>query len=72
MWTIVLICTDKTEAYKSETYLDVIHYLVANSLLNDKARIVTECNRPLDFSSVQTKNIKEHRYGEIIVNVLYL
>lgn len=58
--------------YKSETYLEVIHYLVDNSLLNSSARIVTECNRPLDFSSVQTKNIKEHRYGEIIVNVLYL
>ena len=58
--------------YKSESYIDVIHYLQDRGLLNSGARIVTECNRPLDFSSIKTKNIKEHRYGEIIVNVLYL
>ena len=58
--------------YKSETYIEVINYLINNGLVNDNARIITECNRELDFSSITTKRIKEYRYGEIIVNVLYL
>ena len=58
--------------YKSETYIEVINYLINNGLVNDNARIVTECNHPLDFSKINVKKIKEHRYGEILVNVLYL
>ena len=58
--------------YKSETYIDVINYLIDNGLMNDNARIVTECNHLLDFSAINVKKIKEHRYGEILVNVLYL
>lgn len=58
--------------YKNESYIDVIKYLLSNSLLTEHARIVTECNRPLDFTDVKVSKIKEHRYGEIIVNVLYL
>lgn len=58
--------------YKSETYIEVINYLINNSLVNDNARIITECNRVLDFSSIISKRIKEYHYGEIIVNVLYL
>jgi len=58
--------------YKSESYLEVISYLINNKLLNDNARIVTECNRALDFTSLNLKRQKEYRYGEIMVNVLYL
>ena len=58
--------------YKSETYIDTINYLINHELINDNARIVTECNRKLDFSSINAKRNKEYHYGEIIVNVLYL
>ena len=58
--------------YKSETYIDTINYLINHSLLNENARIITECNRTLDFSKINTKRNKEYHYGEIIVNVLYL
>jgi len=57
--------------YKSETYIDVINYLINNDLLNEHARIVTECNHPLDFSNINCLKKKEYRYGEISVNVLY-
>lgn len=58
--------------YKSETYIDVINYLLSNGLCKSHARIVTECNHELDFSNVNFIKKKEYRYGEIIVNVLYL
>ena len=58
--------------YKSETYLDTINYLINNDMCNQGARIITECNRPLDLSSVSAKKIKEYRYGEILLNVIYL
>ena len=58
--------------YKSETYIDVIRFIIDNSLMNEDARIVTECNHSLDFSSLEVKRNKEYRYGEIIVNILYL
>ena len=58
--------------YKSETYIDVINYLISNDLCNPHARIVSECNHPLDFSSIKLEKVKEYRYGEINVNVLYL
>ena len=58
--------------YKSETYIEVINYLLTNNLCNSHARIVTECNHELDFNGVTYEKKKEYRYGEIIVNVLYL
>lgn len=58
--------------YKSETYIDVINYIIDNDLVNPHARIVTECNHELDFNNVKYEKKKEYRYGEIIVNVLYL
>ena len=58
--------------YKSETYIEVINYLINNGLMKNNARIITECNRALDFSSLNLKNVKEYRYGEIFVNILYL
>ena len=58
--------------YKSETYIEVIKYLIDNELMNENSRIITECNHPLDFSNINAKKIKEYRYGEISLNVLYL
>ena len=58
--------------YKSETYIEVINYLISNNLVKEDSRIITECNHPLDFSSIEVKRIKEYRYGEISLNVLYL
>ena len=59
--------------YQKGEYIKVINYLIDNHLCNSNARVVTECNYELDFSSINNiRNIKQHRYGEIIVNVLYL
>ncbi len=58
--------------YKSETYIEVINYLINNDLCASNARIITECNHPLDFSTISISKKKEYRYGEINVNVLYL
>ncbi|MCR4879718.1 MAG: 16S rRNA (guanine(966)-N(2))-methyltransferase RsmD [Bacilli bacterium] len=58
--------------YKSDTYQNVIEYLLSHNLCNANARIITECDHDLDFSFFNIKKKKEYRYGEIKVNVLYL
>lgn len=58
--------------YKSETYIEVISFLINNKMMKESARIVTECNHSLDFSSLSIKKIKEYHYGEININILYL
>ena len=58
--------------YKSETYIDVINYLINNNLVTEHARIITECDRALDFSSIKVERKKEYHYGEININILYL
>lgn len=58
--------------YKSETYVEVINFIIDNNLCKSHARIVTECNHELDFTKVKYEKKKEYRYGEISVNVLYL
>ena len=58
--------------YKEGKYIEIIESLINKKLLSKEARIVTECDHDLDFSSINTTKIKTYRYGEIIVNVLYL
>lgn len=58
--------------YQEGKYIDVISTLINDGLVGEGSRIVTECNYELDFSLIKYKKIKEHRYGEIIVNVLHL
>ena len=58
--------------YKDGKYEEVISYLINNDLLNMNARIVTECDHDLDFSTFAFKKIKTYQYGEIKVNVLHL
>lgn len=58
--------------YKSETYVEIINLLIDSGLVNQHARIITECNHPLDFSTLKIERIKEYHYGEININILYL
>ena len=58
--------------YKSETYIEVINYLINNALVKPHARIITECDRELDFSLLKIEKRKEYHYGEININILYL
>lgn len=57
--------------YKLGDYEGNISYILDNNLINKGSRIVTECNRELDFSKYKYEKIKSYRYGEIFVNVLY-
>lgn len=58
--------------YKKGQYIEVIKYIMDNKLINNHARIVTEADYEIDFSSLTLEKRKEYRYGEIIINVLHL
>lgn len=57
--------------YALGDYEGNIFFILDNNLINKGSRIVTECNRELDFSKFKYEKIKSYRYGEIFVNVLY-
>lgn len=57
--------------YKSETYNDVISYLLNNSLLTDNAILIIECNRIIDVSSYNFRKVKDYKYGEITVTIAW-
>ena len=57
--------------YKLGKYEEVIKYLVDNNLIKEKGIIVTECDHEFNMDFIKCQKIKSHRYGEIIVNVIY-
>ena len=57
--------------YKEGKYQDIIYLLKDNNLLSEKAIIVTECDREIDLPIEEFEKVRNYKYGEIKVNILW-
>jgi len=57
--------------YDEGRYEDIINILFKDSLLNEHAIIVCESNRDINLEKFEFKKIKDYKYGEIKVTILW-
>ena len=57
--------------YKEGKYEEIIYLLKDNNLLKDNCVIVTECDHEIKLPIEEFKKVRNYKYGDIRVNILW-